>query len=627
MPRFVVVSDRRGRGGVPAARGPHRRPPRRAVPGHGGRRAPPVPGHPQRRPRGRGGPRRGPAAGAGARAGPAPVRPAGAAGGRRHHQRRACSTCCSRELDVDPARRRARCPGCSTCPRCGSSTSVDRPTSRTRRSCRRPTRVRRGRDAQAACSPRCARATCCVHHPYDSFATSVQRFIEQAAADPHVLAIKQTLYRTSGDSPIVDALIDAAEAGKQVVVLVEIKARFDEQANIRWARRWSGPAATSSTAWSGSRRTARPRWWSARRADRSAATATSAPATTTPRPPGSTRTSACSPPTRTIGADLTDLFNVLTGYSRQTEYRRAAGRAARHPPRHRRADRAGDRARRGPAGRRWIQIKINSLVDEEIIDALYRASQAGVAGRPGGARHSARSGPACPGCPRTSRVRSILGRFLEHSPDLLLRRTTASRSTGSAGRPDAPQPRPPGRGPGAGDRPSRPRAPAATRSTSPSPTTWPPGSCGRTTCGPATPDAGQAVAGLPGGADASARQPRRVTGDAHRSRLAAIVWRRRSRRRIECRARAPAPLRRLVVAQGQAARRRAAAGRRRARGRRGDRRAPGRRPAAAHPALRARPGPQVRRLLGDDAGGRDVRGHRRGRLAALGHAGARGRRR
>ena len=217
-----------------------------------------------------------------------------------------------------------------------------------------------------------------VHHPYESFATTVQRFIEQAAADPNVLAIKQTLYRTSGDSPIVDALIDAAEAGKQVVVLVEIKARFDEQANITLGQgAGDAPAATSCTAWSGLK--------------------THCKTALVVRQEGGSMRRYChigtgnyNPKTARmyedlglftadpdVGADLTDLFNVLTGYSRQTEYRSLL--VAPHGMRSgiiERIEREIEHARAGRHAR--IQIKTNHLVDEAIIDALYRASMAGV---------------------------------------------------------------------------------------------------------------------------------------------------------------------------------------------------------------------------------------------------------
>ncbi|MER7166234.1 RNA degradosome polyphosphate kinase [Micromonospora sp. NPDC000207] len=252
-----------------------------------------------------------------------------------------------------------------------------------------------------------------VHHPYHSFATSVQRFIEQAAADPHVLAIKQTLYRTSGDSPIVDALVEAADAGKQVVVLVELKARFDEVANIGWARTLERAGCHVVYGLVGLKthcKTALVVRQEGNQIRRYCHIGTGNYHPKTARLYEDFGVLTADPE---IGADLTDLFNVLTGYSRQTTFRRllVAPQGIRRGLVER-IEREISHVRLGMPG--LVQFKVNSLVDEKIVDALYRASQAGV--------HvdllirgMCTLRPGVPGLSENIRVRSILGRFLEHS--------------------------------------------------------------------------------------------------------------------------------------------------------------------------------------------------------------------
>ena len=259
-----------------------------------------------------------------------------------------------------------------------------------------------------------ARQDVLVHHPYDSFTATVERLIEAAAADPGVLAIKQTLYRTSDTSPIVDALIDAAEAGKQVVVVVELKARFDERANISWARKLEEAGCHVVYGIVGLK------------------THCKMALVVREEPDGSLRrychigTGNYHPTTarlyedfglltaeRTVGEDASDLFNHLTGYTRQSTYRRLlVAPAALRAGLVERIEEQQARHLRGEPAR--IQFKCNSIIDEAIIDALYRASIAGVPVDLW-VRGICGVRPGIPGLSDGIRVRSVLGRFLEHS--------------------------------------------------------------------------------------------------------------------------------------------------------------------------------------------------------------------
>ena len=252
-----------------------------------------------------------------------------------------------------------------------------------------------------------------LHHPYDSFTTSVVSFLDQAAQDPAVLAIKQTLYRTSGDSPIVDALIDAAEAGKQVLALIELRARFDELANVRWARKLEEAGVHVLYGLLGLKTHAKLSLVVRDEPDglrRYCHIGTGNYNPKTARHYEDLGILTCDP---ALGEDLTRLFNQLSGFAPATEFRHLL--VAPTSMRAGLIERINREIHHAEAGRpATIRLKLNSLEDEGMIEALYKASAAGVIIQLV-IRGICALRPGVVGLSENVQVRSYLGRFLEHS--------------------------------------------------------------------------------------------------------------------------------------------------------------------------------------------------------------------
>jgi len=252
-----------------------------------------------------------------------------------------------------------------------------------------------------------------VHHPYERFSTSTQAFLAQAAADPKVLAIKQTLYRTSGDSPIVDALIAAAEAGKQVLALVEIKARFDEQNNITWARKLEQAGVHVVYGIVGLKTHCKLSLVIRQEGTKLRRYCHIGTGNYNPKTARFYEDFGLLTARESVGEDLTKLFNMLSGYAPDAAFTSLL--VSPNGVREGLVERIDAEIAHQSAGQpARIRIKVNSLVDEQIIDALYRASMAGV---PVDifVRGMCSLRPGVPGLSDTITVRSVLGRYLEHS--------------------------------------------------------------------------------------------------------------------------------------------------------------------------------------------------------------------